>query len=243
MKVKVVTSLLILLSVASCTNPAVFFDNFNQINNRIWIGSDYWSIPIEDWRVEEGKLYVNGNVPQSRVNLLTHVLSSSTGEFEASVIINLTDEGTAPGSAGFLIGVSDKEDPDVRAACYFGKGIKAGVSIKGYAFMEDTRVPLPPKFDFTEFNITIKGNGQKLKMEVTDKNGLRVKDLSIQADDVYGLVALAANLHTGDNEKPGNSSFSFDNLKLTGTKVEQQLENSFGPVLWTMYTLNRNKVK
>src|SRR5690554_1283703 len=243
MKVKVVASLLILLSVASCTNPVVFFDNFNQVNNRIWIGKNYWSIPLEDWSIEEGKLYLKGNVPQSRVNLLTQVLSSGTGEFEASVIISLTDKGSTPGSAGFMIGLTDKEDQDVRAVCYFGKGIQAGVSVKGYAFLGENKLPLPPKFDFEEFNITVKGNDHRLKMEVTDQNGLRVKDLSIETENIQGLVALAANMHTGENEKPGNSSFSFDNLKLTGTKVEEKPENSFGPILWTMYTLNKNKVK
>ena len=243
MKAQVVIFLVILLSITSCTNQTIFFENFNNTNDRIWIGKDYWAIPLEDWKVEDGKLHCAGHEPQARVNLLTHVLSESEGEFEASVIISLTGKGSQPGSAGFLIGIEDEEDPDVRAACYFGKGIAAGVSEKGYAFLMDKKIDLPEKFDFDEFNITLKGSDKRMKMEITDKNGLRVKDLSVNTQQIRGLVAIAANLITGENEKPGNSNFSFDNLKLAGSKVEKRSENAFGPILWTMYTLNNNQVK
>jgi alkaline phosphatase D len=243
MKAQVVISLLILLSVTSCNTQIDFYDNFNNTNDRIWIGKDFWSIPIEDWKVEDGKLHCKGVVPQSRVNLLTHVLSEGAGEFEASVIISQVEAGKIPGSAGFLIGLKDEEDPDVRAACYFGKGIAAGVSAKGYAFLKDKKVELPVKFDFEEFNITIKGSDSRIKMEITDKNGLRVKDISADTDHLDGLVAVAANIFTGDNEPAGNSVFTFDNLKLAGSKVIHKPNNSFGPVLWSMYTLNKNQVK
>ncbi len=243
MKAQVVISILILLSVTSCNKPTNYFENFNNTHDRVWIGKDFWSIPLEDWKVEGGKLHCAGGVPQARVNMLTHVLSAGAGDFEASIIISLTNRGNVPGSAGFLVGLKDEEDPDIRAACYFGKGIPAGVSVKGYAFLLDEKIELPEKFDFEEFNITLKGSDKRLKMEVTDKNGLRVKDLSLDTESIDGLIALAANMHTGSNEKPGNSNFTFDNFKLTGTKVEEKEENSFGPVLWTMYTLNKDQIK
>lgn len=243
MKAQVVISFLILLTITSCNRQTEFSVNFNHINDRTWVGRDFWSVPLEDWMIEDGKLHCAGNVPQSRVNLLTHVLAPDQGDFEASVIINLAGKGNVPGSAGFLVGIKDTEDPDVRAACYFGKGIPAGVSIKGYAFLADKRVELPEQFDFDEFNITLKGNDKRLKMEITDKNGLRVKDLSVNAENIEGLVAVATNMFTGNNEKPGNSDFTFDNLKLSGTKVEKKEENAFGPVLWTMYTLSKQQVK
>ncbi len=243
MKAQVVISLLYLLTITSCTNQSSYFNDFNSTNDRIWIGKDFWSIPLENWKVENGKLHCAGNVPQARVNLLTHVLSPDAGDFEASVIISLSSEGSIPGSAGFLIGLTDEEDADVRAACYFGKGIPAGVSVKGYAFLMDKKIDLPDKFNFDEFNITVKGNDQRIKMEVTDKNGLRIKDLTYATKGINGLIAIVSNMHAGDNEKPGNSNFTFDNLKLAGTKIEVKSENAFGPILWTMYTVNKNQLK
>ena len=151
-------------------------------------------------------------------------------------------KGEVPGSAGFLVGLYDDEDPDVRAACYFGGGIKAGVSLNGFAFLKNERIELPEDFNFMDFNVGVNGNNNHLNMTVSDDQGNEVK-LSVKTDGVRGLVALAYNLDLGENEKPGKSDFGFDDLKLSGSKVVEQPENAFGPVLWTMYTLSSETVK
>ena len=234
---------LILLATTSCMQKLEFSADFDNTNDRIWVGRDFWSIPLEDWKVENGKLHLIGTVPNSRVNVLTSVLSPDAGDFEISAKINLTDKGKLPGSAGFLIGLHDKEDPDIRAACYFGEGIKAGVSLKGFAFLKDIKTDLPEGFDFDEFKLIVTGNSSHLKLNITDKNGLKVPELQCETEGLQGLIALAANISAEENEKPGNSTFSFDDLKFSGSKVIEKPENSFGPVLWTMYTLSNKTVK
>ncbi|MDD4109771.1 MAG: hypothetical protein PHH93_13735 [Prolixibacteraceae bacterium] len=113
--------IIFLLAITSCTKKTEFAANFDNINDRIWVGRDFWSVPLEDWKVEDGKLHCTGTVPNSRVNLLTHVLSPEPGNFKASVKIYLKNEGNTPGSAGLLIGVFNEEDPGCRAACYFDR--------------------------------------------------------------------------------------------------------------------------
>ncbi len=243
MKILGILSLIILLAATSCKQKVEFSANFDNTNDRIWVGRDFWSVPLEDWKVENGKLHSTGDVPNSRVNVLTSVLSPETGNFEISAKINLTNKGKLPGSAGFLIGLHDKEDPDVRAACYFGGGIKAGVSLKGYAFLKDEKADLPDGFDFDEFNVNVTGSSTTLKMNITDKNGTKVQELNCVTEGLQGLIALAANITVEENEKPGNSNFSFDDLEFSGSKVIEKPENSFGPVLWTMYTLSKKTVK
>ncbi len=233
----------IFISLASCTKKTEFSANFNNTHDRIWVGKDFWSIPLEDWKVENGQLHCVGTVPNSRVNLLTHVLSSGAGDFEASVKISLKEEGNVPGSAGLLVGLYDEQDADVRALCYFGKGVHAGVSLQGFAFLNDERVELPEDFDFSEISLIVSGNSNRLKMKVTDKKGNSPEELSLTVEEIHGLIAVANNIILGGNEKPGNSLFSFDELKLSGSKVTAQPENAFGPVLWTMHTLSKNTVK
>jgi len=234
---------LLLLTITSCTQKPEFLANFNNTHDRVWVGKDFWSVPLEDWKVENGQLRCVGTVPHSRVNLLTHVLSPGAGEFQASVKIRLTKEGNVPGSAGLLVGLHDEEDSDVRALCYFGEGIQAGVSLQGFAFLNNERAELPEDFDFSEVSITVSGNDNRLSMKVADKNGLRPETLSLAVEGIQGLVALANNINLGGNEKPGNAQFSFDDLKLSGSKVVSQPENAFGPVLWTMQTLNKGTLK
>jgi len=231
-----------ILFATSCTKQNQFSANFDNTNNRIWVGKDFWAIPLEDWKVENGQLLCIGEVPNSRVNLLTHVISSEAGDFQVSAKIMLTEKSDVPGSAGFLIGAHDEEDPDVRAACYFGGGIKAGVSLNGFAFLKDEKVDLPEGFDFSEFNITVSGNNSDLKMKIADKNSVQV-ELSTKIEGIQGLIVLANNMNLGGNEKPGKSKFAFDDLKISGSKVIEKPENAFGPILWTMHTLSKGTVK
>jgi len=232
-----------LLTTFSCTKKTKFSADFNNVNDRIWVGKDFWSIPLEDWKVADGKLHCIGEVPNSRVNLLSPVLSPGQGDFEVSVKIGLTSAGSLRGNAGLMIGSFDQEDLDVRAACYFGKGIKAGISLNGFAFLGEAKTDLPEGFDYSEVLISISGSASSLKMKVADKTGKEPQLLSSDVDGIQGLIVLANNMNLGGGGKPGNSKFSFDNLEISGTKVTDQPENTFGPVLWTMHTLSRGTVK
>lgn len=238
------TFLVIFLFIeTSCTKKTEITSSFDNTHDRIWVGKDFWSIPLEDWKVEAGKLHCVGDVPQSRVNLLTYVLSPGIGRFEVSVNIGLTSSGDEPGSAGLLIGVHDDEDPCVQSACYFGSGVNAGVSLKGYAFLKEERVELPEGFDYSEFKIKVEGTDSHLRMQISDKYGVGIRNISTKVDGLHGLIAIANNLDLGGNEKIGKSTFCFDDFRLSGSKVNEKPENSFGPILWTMYTLSKGTVK
>ncbi len=243
MKYSAFMALIILAFLTGCTQKKEFFTDFDSINDRVWVGKDFWSVPLEDWKVENGKLYCIGNVPDSKVNIITHIISPEIGDYKLSVTVLLTEKGEIPGAAGFFIGLFDKEDPDVRAACYFGEGIKAGVSLKGFSFLENNKTELPKNFDYSEFKITVTGNTSKLKLDVEDKNGIKAKELVFDGEGIQGLVAIGSNIIAEENEQPGTSKFSFDNLSFKGSKVVEVPENAFGPILWTMYTLSRNTVK
>ncbi len=235
--------ILLILAVSCSLDKNSFIADFDNINDRIWVGKDFWSVPLEDWKVSNGELNCIGVVPESRVNLLTHVLSAGNGNFDVSVKIKLAEKGDVPGSAGLLIGMHDQEDPDVRAACYFGGGIKAGISVRGFAFLKDEKVDLPDGFDYSDFSISIEGNNNSLKMTVTDKKESGAVNVSCNIEGIQGLIALANNLNIEENEKPGNSKFTFDDLRLSGSKVIKKPENSFGPILWTMHTLSKGTLK
>ncbi len=243
MKHLVTIIIVLLFAATSCTKKAEFKASFDNTHDRIWVGKDFWSIPLEDWKVENGLLHCIGTVPESRVNLLTHVLSPEAGDFEFSTRLFLADKGSNPGSGGVIVGIFDEEDPDVKAACYFGKGVKAGVSPNGFAFLNEQRADLPEDFDFSDVALTVKGNNSQLTLTIADKNGKGPEQLTISINGIRGLVAVANNLNLGGDHKPGNSKFSFDNLKLSGSKVITQPENAFGPVLFTLQTLSKGTVK
>ena len=243
MKLSGLLFIAVLFVFSSCTKKGNFESDFDAVHDRIWVGKDFWSIPLEDWKIEDGKLYSTGIIQNSRVNILTHVISPELGDFKLSAKIMLVDKGPVPGSAGFLVGIHDEEDPSAKAACYFGGGIKAGVSLNGYAFLKDKKQDLPEGFDFSEFTVSVIGNNTTLRMKITDKNGVKVDEISVDEEGIQGLVAVANNLDLGETERPGKSNFCFDDLKFSGSKVVEKPENAFGPILWTMYTLSNETVK
>ena len=245
-KLKNINIAIFFILLIACSGPnkekKSFQADFNNTNNRIWIGKDFWSIPVEDWKVSNGRVESVGVIPGSRVNLLTYTLSPNDGNFKLSAKMGLIQKGNIPGSAGFLVGIYDPIDSSAKAACYYGKGIKAGVSLTGFAFLKDKQVKLPEDFDWDAFTVSVSGDGHSLSLKITDDKGKSPEIIRCDADSLKGLVALATNLKPG-NESPGKSTFWFDSLELSGSKVTERPDNAFGPVLWTMYTLNKGKVK
>jgi hypothetical protein len=200
---------------------------------------------MEDWRVKEGRMEFTGVGEFSRVNLLTTVINEGNGEMMIAADLGLMHKNPGnkkSGSAGFSIGVKDILDPDVKSACYYGKGINAGISTKGVLFIADQTTPLPKNFDYS--GVTLKINGKRLNkstqliLSCKSKNG-SITEITYQTDmDVPGLVALVNNF-----EEKGGDTFWFRKLSVTGSKIDSKPENSFGPILWAMYTLSKGTLK
>lgn len=217
----------------------VFKDKLSSTNDRVWIGEDYWAIPMEDWRVKDGRIECIGVERYSRVNILTAVISREAGDLIISTDAGLlkTSVTGRGGSTGFTIGIKDDLDPDAKSACYFGTGINAGISTKGTLFISNKSAPLPAGFDYQEFNLTLKGEQRGLTTELllTCKSKAGSASVSWKTDsDISGLIALVNNF-----EHTGADTFWFKNISLTGSKIITKTENSFGPVLWSMHTLSK----
>ncbi len=242
----------IVIVLASCTQKAeqsspkiaefkADFDNYD----RVWVGRDFWAIPMEDWQIHDGRLECVGNRNNMRVNLLTFTLNDKAVGFNAGVRMGLLNSGETNSSAGLSIGVQDTEDPDARAACYFGKGIKLGVTSSGELYIQKQKTTLPEGFDLKDFHLRVNaqpsGDGYTLIAVVTDKQN-HSKSLSQTVNITPGFLAMFNDFpEKGDREK--GSHFWFDNLTVKGAKIDSKPENTFGPILWSMYTLSRNVVK
>lgn len=228
----------------STPEKAKFKSNFRQTNDRIWLGEKYWSIPMEDWRVKNGRIEFTGSRKYSRVNLLTSVLEPGIGEASIEVDLGVMnkDNKNKKGSAGFSIGIKDEIDPDVKAACYYGEGVNAGISTDGTLFIADKKAPLPEHFDFSDLRLRVKierfNNNTELVLTCSGKDG-GMTEIDVQVeDDITGLIALVNNFKEND----GNT-FWFNNIRISGSKSEERPENAFGPVLWSMHTISKGILK
>ena len=74
MKTTVVLLITSLMLLFSCTKSGVFFEDFDKYNDRVWISRDFWSIPLEDWKINDGRVEASGDHPKRKLNLLANTL-------------------------------------------------------------------------------------------------------------------------------------------------------------------------
>lgn len=79
---------IILIRFLGCTtdfSTNQFTSNWSDMHDRIWIGSEYWANPLQDWQLKNGRLECVVSGGDRNVFLLTHKLKDKTGPFEMSV--------------------------------------------------------------------------------------------------------------------------------------------------------------
>ncbi|MCK5464203.1 MAG: hypothetical protein KAI95_14345, partial [Bacteroidales bacterium] len=70
MKTTVVLLITSLMLLFSCTKSGEFFEDFDKYHDRVWITRDFWSIPLEDWKISDGRVEASGDHPKRKLNLL-----------------------------------------------------------------------------------------------------------------------------------------------------------------------------
>ena len=232
----------------SCRQQPVYIRyDFDTVNDRRWIGEDFWAVPLEEWRINNGRIEFTGEGQQATCTVLPYVIGSNEKFFSINLEMGLLDPGMNEGSSGLVIGSRAPEDDDIKAAVFFGSGINAGINTDGYAFIDQNIKKLPADFDFSYFRIILSGEksseGYLIRLNILDVNGNSVTEVSaVPETSVDGIIQLANNLRSARSKNNG-PKFWFDNLVLEGPGFEYKPENRFGPVLWCMHTLSRNVLK
>lgn len=220
---------------------------FNSVNDRVWIGEDFWAVPLEDWCIKQGRIEFNGKGQQATCTVLPYIIGPGEKSFTISLDMGLLEMGANSGSAGIIIGSKAPEDDDIKAAIYFGSGINVGVNTDGYAFAGQSNKNLPSDFDFSHFRLVLTGEKNKegflLHLQVLDAEGKTAVELRTMPEaPLAGIIQLVNNPRSARSQNNG-PKFWFDNLSLEGPKLNYIPENRFGPVLWSMHTLSNNILK
>jgi alkaline phosphatase D len=239
---------LIIFLAESCRKETAFVNyNFDSISDRIWIGEDFWSVPLEDWNVHNGRVEFMGEGQQSTLTVLPYTLSEKENPFSINIEMGLLDTGFNKGSAGLVIGSKAIEEDDIRDAVYFGSGIKVGVNTEGYAFIDQETKSIPDDFGWNHFCLNIIGEERDgkyvIKLSLLDAGGDVVLDIETHPENsMRGIVQVVNNFRSARSQDKG-PKFWYDNLTLEGTRFVYNEKDKFGPVLWTMHTLSHNTLK
>ncbi len=91
MKTLVILSITSLMLLFSCTKSGEFFENFDRYHDRVWISRDFWSVPMEDWKINNGRVEAYGDHPKRKLNLLANTLEGE-GSYHAQVRLGSLEE-------------------------------------------------------------------------------------------------------------------------------------------------------
>jgi len=232
-----------------------FVGAFPKGVQRPWAGRHYWTNPMEDWRISNGRLEVVRAGPDRNVHILTRQLGKQKGTLEMSVLIGRADDGKAPGSAGFRIGIQS-ELGDYRSALFRGRGINAGIAADGALFIFTPARVKPSRqiksAKVVELRLTARPDGEQYKITLAAFDPASGKELgraekTARADRLVGNLALVNNFGAGRAGKKRGVRFGarhwFDDWRISGTKVVASDDQAFGPILFSQYTLSRRVMK
>ncbi|MBE9189114.1 alkaline phosphatase D family protein [Gloeocapsopsis crepidinum LEGE 06123] len=238
---------------------------------RTWIGRSFWANRLQDWRLHQGFIEcLAGDAGDEirTVSLLTRELIPGSNAAQMSVVVKrLTDNGG--GFCGFLIGGGGGQ-LDYRAAALVQKasGIGGGLlcTYDGHRlrFREHTSEQRPLQFAelpsqqvgsinpvtnldeevLLHLDISPQPNG-KFQLQLTAsqvKTGqvLGKAILKNVADaSICGSILLVSSPYTGQ----AGARYGFRDPRTGGNKIAARPQNTLGPILGTMYSLNGKVLK
>jgi alkaline phosphatase D len=247
--------------------PTPFASNWQDCPDRIWLGPAFWANPLQDWRVAGGRAECVNPALDRNVHVLTHSLAEREGAFTVQVRAGRTDGkplGQGAGSCGFRIGIRGTMT-DYRNALLFGRGLDAGLTAAGGLFIGAVSEAKPGTIalDAAEAELRLTGapSGDEVRLTLTalaaGGRELGTITQSFPRDRCHGGLALVNNFSAPGTAAPGAANakakqpgkkaasagaaglggFWFADWRISGSKVDAHPERTFGPLLFSHYTL------
>lgn len=239
-----------LLSCQIGPNDLGFFkSDWPDSVDRTFIGPDYWANRLQDWQLKDGRLECVFSGENRNVNLLTRQLGPE-GNFEMSVIVGGLKQENNLARAGLRFGIQGMFN-DFRDSAVHGFGIDAAITGDGFLYIGETEKKHNEAIQFPNggLRLVLKGtqNGdfydiELLAMDPDSKAVLATMSETIPAEKMSGNVALVSHNSAPQNVPVGLAAW-FKDWQLSGDNVKFNPQQSFGPILWSQYTMSRGVVK
>jgi len=217
--------------------------------DRIWVGPDYWANPHQDWRIRDGRLECLKAAPEKgrgAVDRNVHLLTIQPGpQSRVTMRVKLGRiRESVKGWAGFRFGHHGGID-DYRHSCIYGEGINAGLRTKGELFIGDTAVQTPfadpAILELTVEPVREGKHAATLTLKKPDGTVVTAVMAEYDSAKVDGNLLLVSRGYGKDRD--GQFWFRDWQVNATGTDLRGGPEQSWGPILWTQYTLSRKVLK
>ncbi len=251
-------------------NQSVVFRSEWPNSTRVWTGPEYWANPMQDWALNNGRVECVTSGGDRNLFLLTHELDSKAGNVRMQVTIGSLEATLSNGWVGFKLGVKG-EFGDYRDSAVRGEGMPVGITSEGKLFIGFAN-PGSPEINLYDSALTLvvaakpdNEGSYDVNLKVLDQNKQLLADYSrsqIAAHWLEGGLALVcsatAPLEVNDHRKyieypdwgteantdrTGNFRFWFADWEVSGSKLKHNPERTYGPILFTQFTVSNKKLK
>ncbi|EWH10734.1 twin-arginine translocation pathway signal protein [Catenovulum agarivorans DS-2] len=220
---------------------------WHKNHDRIFIGGEYWANPMENWCIKNGAAECVSTGGNRSIHSLVHQITDVTASFKTSVIVEKYHQGELDGGAGLRIGAKSDIN-EYKSNCFVQQGIDAGI-IDGQLVLGKKRVHLNTPLKLNSAKIVLSGvptNGiYALTAQAFDSNNQLLAELTdyYPASEVSGNIAVVSNFTLASEQTgPDNGSkFRFSDWQFEGNAICDIPDQKFGPILWSMYTLNDSR--
>ncbi|MBI5773758.1 MAG: alkaline phosphatase D family protein [Verrucomicrobia bacterium] len=202
------------LSAAEVANE--FRSAWDQCPDRVWAGPEFWTNPMQDWRIAGGRLECINAAADRNVHVLTRQLADRKGTLQMSVRVGRVGGGrlAGKGSFGFRLGILGTlkdypEHHDYRNNLWPapGAGFNAGVTADGGLFVDRLASASNAKLDLNiesvELRLNAEPKGDAYEVTLTAFDAASGKQLgqssmgSVSGTRLVGNVALVSNFPAG----------------------------------------------
>jgi len=240
---------------ATHASAATFSSDWASDVTRPWLGAHYWATGLEHWRLRDGRVECIRAGEPREVHLLTHQLEAGAGDLRVAVRLGWGgDPGALEELAGFKVAALGGEN-EYRANILHERAVTAGVTSTGRLVLGEQRSDQVLTADqLDDIKLVLAGESQDdgfaatLKVFTGDGSGEPIATVSatLEQQPMAGNVALACERMSEDDDVPSSRSNEpvwFRDWSVSGSKVTANPGQRFGPIFWSMYTLERGTLK
>ncbi len=233
------------LSSGACADPRPVFAS-HWLGERVWIGPQYWANPLQNWRTAEGEVLAQAAAGRT-LHLLTHQAVEGEGGLSMAVTVRLAGGSASPAVAetwaGFVFGIRGALDGYQHALVHPATGVSAGLRGDGRLFVGDKTSDEAVLFD-GPVTLKLEIGGERLTLTAEPLAGEPLAfETPFDAQDLPGNLALAAQAPGRPTAETSGVEWAFRSWSVGGPQVAARPRQTFGPVLWTQYTLSGGILK
>lgn len=237
---------------------------------RTWIGPEYWTNPLMNWQLSDGRLECTHGGWSNELHVLTHQLREGDGNFQAEVTLGtMTRPGISADQeifAGFtLAALGHRNDYRSNVLHDLSGGfseelqqklpVRVGVTSEGRLRIDSTfsgKLLSNEELESLRLKVSATSVGSTLKVKLTAETAdgrSEHLDTELTRGSFIGNIALACHpvetplRKRHDHSDPDHRTFWFSDWDASGDKLVGNLDQTYGPILWTQYTVNQGILK